>query len=646
VTAAPPDDELARLREQVERLEAELSGERAIRSALIDHSPDFIILCDLEGRIRFINRLAPGFRMEDVVGVPATSFASPRNQHDIEAAIAHTIATAELSLFETVVEMGPGQPTRFLNRVAPVTQGGAVSAVLWLATDVERLRHAEEEVRDRDDRLRIIVEAAQIGVWSLDVETGTVYTDLRTNEVFGQAGGMQSMDAALAVIAPEDRDTVVEAITGARTTGSYGPIEHRIVHPTGRALWVRAVGRLHRSADGKQHLIGGVVDITDQKRIEAELAQAQRLDSIGRLAGGIAHDFNNLLTAMFGSIDFALSTLPPDSPAARELDDIHSCATRGATLTAQLLAFARRQVLEPRVMTLSSLVADIEKILRRVLGEDIELAVVCHAEGRVRVDAHQIERVLVNLAANARDAMPDGGRLTLETIDVDLDESYATAHAEVIAGHYVMLAVSDTGAGIAPEQLPKIFEPFFTTKAARSGTGLGLATCYGIVRQAGGYIHAYSEVGHGTTFRIYLPRVDAPIDADVATETPRQSAGHETVLVVEDDAIVRRVTVRGLRQLGYEVLEASNGAEALDIAIRHGAVDLVLTDVVMPQMNGRELAERVRAAQPRIVVLFVSGYTANAIVHHGVLDPGIEFLAKPFNIAALHARIRKMLGER
>ncbi len=641
-----PDDEIERLRTRVARLEEELAAERAIRSAIIDHSPDFIILCDLQGRIRFINRLAPDFRMEDVIGTPATAFASPRNKHDIEAAMAHTIATNELSIFETVVETAPGQPTRFLNRVAPVTQGGAVSAVLWLATDVERLRRAEELVRDHDDRLRIIVEAAEMGVWTVDLANGTVTTDLRTNEVFGQPGGLLSMEAAVDIVAPEDRETVIAAISSAQSTGSYGPIEHRILHPSGRALWVRAVGRLHRGADGKDRLIGGVIDITDQKRIEAELAQAQRLDSIGRLAGGVAHDFNNLLTAMFGSIELALSTLPSDAPAARDLADIRYCAERGATLTAQLLAFARRQVLEPRVMTLSTLVLDVETILRRVLGEDIELSAVCQAEGRVRVDAHQIERVLVNLAANARDAMPDGGRLTLETLDVDLDEPYATAHAEVIAGRYVMLAVSDTGTGIAPEQLPRIFEPFFTTKAPHAGTGLGLATCYGIVRQAGGHIHAYSELGHGTTFRIYLPRVDAPIDTETAPPVARQSNGHETVLVVEDDEVVRRVTVRGLRRLGYEVLEASNGVEALETATRHGAVDLVLTDVVMPQMNGKELAERLRALQPRIVVLFVSGYTANAIVHHGVLDPDIEFLAKPFNIATLHARIRKIFGER
>ena len=639
-------NELERLRDELRRTHEELAAERALRRAAIDNSPDFVMLSDLDGRLRFINRLAPGFKLEEVIGAPMLSFVPPRYHEEITKAITHTIATGEVSIFETVVDTGGPVPSHFINRIAPVRTGDGISGVVWLSTDVERLVRAEEEVRERDDRLRIIVEASRMGVWSIDLDAGTASADERAGAIFGQGGEPMSMESALAVVPPEERALIHEAIGNARITGKYGPLDHRVVHPSGVVRWVRTVGQVHRDADGVHRLTGGVMDITDQRSLEIELAQAQRLDSIGRLAGGVAHDFNNLLTAMFGSIDLARSILPPDSPVQLELTELHWCAQRGATLTAQLLAFARRQVMEPRVITLSGLVGEIEKLLRRLLGEDLELATMCEATGHVRVDPHQIERVLVNLATNARDAMPRGGRLTLETVDVELDEPYATAHAEVVAGRYVMLAVSDTGVGIAHEDLPHIFEPFFTTKGAADGTGLGLATCYGIVRQAGGYIHAYSEPGHGTTFRIYLPRVDDPVEPRVGAEPPRKSTGHETILVVEDDPIVRRVTVRGLQRMGYTVLEAGSGPEALEIADRESPIDLLLTDVVMPKMSGRELAERLREIQPGTLVLFASGYTANAIVHHGVLDAGIEFLPKPFSIAVLNARIRQLLDAR
>jgi PAS domain S-box-containing protein len=639
------DDELARLRAEVERLRGELEAERALRSAVIDHSPDYIILADLEGKLRFINRIAEGYTHEQVVGLPLTAFAPPEYADEIIASVRHTIETGEVSMFESVAPATHGKLTHFINRVAPVREGDRITGVVMLASDVDRLKRAEEDVRERDERFRIIVEAAQMGVWSIDIENRTANADARANEIFDRVDGPLPMEAALSIIPADDRTKVLAEIAAAQSTGKYGPLQHRVVHRSGAVRWVRTVGQVHRDADGVLRLTGGVVDITDQKLIEAQLAQSQRLDSIGRLAGGVAHDFNNLLTAMYGSIELARMSLPADSPAALELAEIRACAERGATLTGQLLAFARKQVMEPRVMTLSDLVTDVEKLLRRVLGEDVELAAVCQAQGRVRVDPHQIERVLVNLASNARDAMPGGGRLTLETVDVELDEPYATTHVEVVPGRYVMLAVSDTGGGIAAADLPNVFEPFFTTKGAYEGTGLGLATCYGIVRQAGGYIHAYSEPGHGTTFRIYLPRVDDPVEPLAKSEPQQHGRGHETLLLVEDDPIVRRVTVRGLRLLGYKVLEASGGTDALALAKTHGPIDLVLTDVVMPQMSGRELAERLRAMQPGILVLFASGYTANAIVHHGVLDPDIEFLPKPFSIAALHARIRELLAK-
>jgi two-component system cell cycle sensor histidine kinase/response regulator CckA len=641
------DDETVRLRAEIARLQAELDAANALRKAIIDHSPDYIILCDLEGRVQFINRIAEGYPYEQIIGVPATQFAAPQDADAIRAALAQAVETGEMAVFESYAPADHGVYTHFLNRVVPVREGDKITGTVMLASDVGRLRQAEAQVRERDERLQIIVDAAGMGIWSIDVDKGIAHADARAAAIFGSATEPMPMEQALSVVPPEDRAEVLAAIGRATETGKYGPLEHRAVHASGAVRWVRTVGQMHVDADGVRRLTGGVVDITEQKRVQQQLAQAQRLDSIGRLAGGVAHDFNNLLTAMYGSVDLARSSLPADSPAVADLADIRASAERGAMLTAQLLAFARRQVIEPRVITLSSVVTEIERLLRRVLGEDVELKAVCQAEGRVRVDPHQLERVLVNLASNARDAMPEGGRLTIETLDVELDEPYSTTHVEVVPGRYVMLAVSDTGVGIEPKDLPNIFEPFFTTKSAYDGTGLGLATCYGIVRQAGGYIHAYSEPGHGTTFRIYLPRVDEPIDPTVKPEPLQVVRGSETILFVEDDPIVRRVTVRSLRRLGYTVLEAANGPEALELVAAHPQkIDLLLTDVVMPQMSGRELAERIRAKRPEIIVLFASGYTANAIVHHGVLDPGIEFLPKPFSISVLHARIRQLLGER
>jgi len=321
-------------------------------------------------------------------------------------------------------------------------------------------------------------------------------------------------------------------------------------------------------------------------------------------------------------------------------------AERAAALTAQLLAFARRQVVETRVVVLSAVVLEIERLLRRIIGEDIELSAVCAATGHVRVDPHQLERVLINLATNARDAMSSGGSLTLETSDVELDPAYAASHADVVAGRYVVVAVSDTGAGIAPEHLPHIFEPFYTTKGVMEGTGLGLATSYGIVRQAGGHIQVYSEPGKGTTFRIYLPRVDDAVELP-RDNVPVEERGTETLIVVEDEAAVRTMTVRALHQLGYTVLAAGSGLEALAVATAHqGPIDLLVSDVVMPKLNGPELATRLRAARPDLRVLFVSGYAENAIFRHGVLDVGVEFLQKPFTIAALHERIRGILDRR
>lgn len=389
-------------------------------------------------------------------------------------------------------------------------------------------------------------------------------------------------------------------------------------------------------------------DITERKRLEEQLRQAQKLEAIGQLAGGVAHDFNNLLTLINGYSDFLLESLSPVDPRRADVERIRNAGQRAASLTQQLLAFSRKQMLQPQVLDLNTVVSDTDKMLRRLIGEDIELVTVLDpALGRVEVDPGQMQQVILNLAVNARDAMPQGGKLTIETRNVELDETYAQRRAMVQPGPYVMLAISDTGVGMDEETQSHIFEPFFTTKEVGKGTGLGLATVYGIVKQSGGYIWVYSEEGQGTTFKIYLPRVEEeaegmPLHGGESGYLPR---GRETVLLVEDEPGVRGLTGRVLSRQGYRVLEASNGEEALRVAREHAGepIDLLVTDVVMPLMGGKTLAERLKAMHPGIRVLYMSGYTDNVVVHHGILDRGVAFLQKPFGPEALARKVREML---
>jgi signal transduction histidine kinase len=379
---------------------------------------------------------------------------------------------------------------------------------------------------------------------------------------------------------------------------------------------------------------------------QGQLEQAQKMDAIGRLAGGVAHDFNNLLTVILGRTEILLEPLPPEDPMRRGIELIRRTAGRAADLTRQLLAFSRKQVLEPVVLDLNTVATEMKDMLGRLIGEDIALLTAPGPGlGRVKADRGQIEQVLMNLAVNARDAMPQGGRLILETAAVELDEEYARRHVGARPGPHVMLAVSDTGTGIPREIQPQIFEPFFTTKEPGKGTGLGLATVYGIVKQSGGHIEVESEPGRGTTFRIYLPRFDAP--AATGDRGPRPAAatgGTETILLVEDEEGVRELARDILRANGYTVLEARNGAEALLICERHqGPLDLLLTDVVMPRLSGRDLAERLAPLRPGLSVLYMSGYTDDAVIRHGVLGAGTAFLQKPFTPAVLVQRVRETL---
>jgi PAS domain S-box-containing protein len=420
--------------------------------------------------------------------------------------------------------------------------------------------------------------------------------------------------------------------------------------------WQKRIFESHvrplRGPDGEIiGVIGVALDITDRKQLADQLRQSQKLQAVGELAGGVAHDFNNLLMVVKGHAEMLLDRLPGasadrQSPARQNVEQIQQAAERAAALTRQLLAFSRMQVLQPRVLDLNEVVAGMIQMVSRVIGANIELAFLPGANlGRVKADPSQIEQVALNLVVNARDAMPEGGRLTIETSNVQLDRDYATEHAVVDPGPYVMLTVSDSGIGMDAATQARIFEPFFTTKSQGRGTGLGLATVYGVVKQSGGYVWVYSEVGHGTTFKVYLPMVQAPMEKKAPEKIASgHEPGTETILFVEDEQSVRELVSEYLSARGYRVLDAADGMQALAIAAAHkGKIQLLITDVVMPRVSGREVASRLAPSRPDLKVLYISGYTDDSVFRHGVLEGGMAFLQKPFNLKALAAKIREIL---
>jgi PAS domain S-box-containing protein len=390
-------------------------------------------------------------------------------------------------------------------------------------------------------------------------------------------------------------------------------------------------------------------DITQRVQLEDQFLQSQKMEAVGKLAGGVAHDFNNLLTAITGYSDLTMRKLQSEDPLRHNLEQIKRAGDRAAGLTRQLLAFSRKQVLQPKVLSLNTVVSDLSKMLQRLIGEDIQLETSLEpALGTVKADPGQIEQVIMNLAVNSRDAMPGGGKLMIETGNVFLDQAYISRHVSITPGHYVLIAVSDNGAGMDEKTRQRIFEPFFTTKEAGKGTGLGLSTVYGIVKQSGGNIWVYSEVGQGTTFKVYLPRIDEPLEVQpLRAIDPGMLQGVETVLLVEDEEMVRKLARQILETCGYKVLEAPHGGAALLLCERHdGPLHLMLTDVVMPEMSGRELMQRLSPIRPEMRVLFMSGYTEHAIVYHGVVEAETHFIQKPFTPEALARKVREVLDER
>jgi signal transduction histidine kinase/CheY-like chemotaxis protein len=511
------------------------------------------------------------------------------------------------------------------------------------------LESREIALRESTGQLLDAMTVARMSSWAWDVAAGTISWAGREAQVFGPSGqpADDSLSAFLEVVHPSDRSTVEQGLWRAIETGQRCELDFRVLDPDGRGRWLAMRGQRAQEEAGKPlRMVGLVLDMTDRRQLEEQLLQSQKLEAIGRLAGGVAHDFNNLLTGILGYASFALKSLPENHGARIDILEIERAGTRAAALTAQLLAYARRQMIAPKIVSLNTLVLNMETLLRRLIGEDVDLETRCAPDlWQAQIDPGQFEQVIINLAVNARDAMPRGGRLTVETSNCTLDDTYMQQHPEVAPGDYVMLAVADTGVGMDSATQIRIFEPFFTTKEQGRGTGLGLAVCYGIVKQANGHLWVYSEPARGTTFKVLLPRAMADEGAIAAKPADQPvSQGTETILVVEDEPVVRKLAVRALAERGYNVLEAGDGESALAMAQAHqGELSLLITDVVMPGMNGKELADRLSAGRPDLRVLYISGYAEHAVVRQGVLLEGIAFLSKPFDLSELARTVREIL---
>jgi PAS domain S-box-containing protein len=517
-----------------------------------------------------------------------------------------------------------------------------------IALGIERHRGAEA-LRIIEARTRFALQSADVGIWDMDYRTGVLHWSETIEAHYGLKPGTfgGTFGEFIQLIHPDDRASVLETVGKAMKAGTDFSVSHRALWHDGTVRWIGGAGCVLLDASGEPlRALGISIDVTERRTLEQQFQQAQKMEAVGQLAGGVAHDFNNLLTAILGFSNFVMDSFEADDARRGDLEQVIKAGQRASALTKQLLAFSRKQVLQPIIVDLNALVTGVHKMLARLIGEQIELVMVLGANLRVvRADPGQLEQIVTNLVVNARDAMPHGGRVAIETANIQLDELFAMQHHTVRPGPYVMLAVTDGGIGMTEEVKRRLFEPFFSTKEPGKGTGLGLATVYGIVQQSGGDIWVYSEPGVGTTFKIYFPVAEREPEAlspdDDEAAAPR---GSETVLLVEDEEAVRFLSRVILEKAGYRVVDAPNPKEAEALFVENPRrFDLLVTDVIMPGSSGPKLFERLVQVRPDLKVLYVSGYTDDEIVHCGQLDPGVEFLQKPFTAAELSRRVRAVI---
>lgn len=663
------DSEPADLQALVQRLEREIAERRHAEEALreseelyrsaFERSNDGIVITQ-GGRYVFINQVflrTIGRRMEDLLGKTLGAFVHPDDRERLADYTRRRRAGEPApSSYELRIVRPDGTLVHVDISVIDVVYQGEKAFLAYLRDITER-KNAEERLRHSEEKYRLLVDHAPAGIYQVDFRSRRF---ISVNDVMCQYMGYTREEFLaldpLNILTEESLETflkrMADVLAGIPVSDS---VEYKIRGKNGREFWV-LIHNSFQYEEGRPVISTVIVhDLTERRRAEEErdrlqmqLLQAQKMESVGRLAGGVAHDFNNILAAIMGYSEMALLQTDPGTRLHKNLEEILKAARRSADLTGQLLAFARRQVTSPKVLNLNDIVGGMLKMLQRLIREDIELVwIPGHGLWNVKIDASQVDQIMANLLINARDAISGAGRVTIETHNVEVDEGFVGRHSDFSPGDHVLLSVSDTGCGMDRETLEHVFEPFFTTKDVGKGTGLGLATVFGIVRQNNGFVHAYSEPGRGATFRIYLPRFAAEAKPEPGRREEKQTPrGEETILLAEDDKAVLDLTRSLLEALGYRVVTAGTP----DLAIRaveeqRDAIHLLLTDVVMPGMNGKDLAGRLVSMQPGLKCLFMSGYPADVIAHHGILDEGVHFVQKPFSLQTLSEAVRRVLDQ-
>ena len=644
------------LRQREEQLRLERTWAEAARHAtderyrtLFENAPDGIVIADRESYYIDANPsicAMLGYSREELIGLHASDIVAATEIQHIGSALRVIMSASD---YHREWQFRRKDGSLFCaDVIATVMPDGNL---LGMIRDVTERNEAVEALRTAEERMRFALENAEIGIWDMDYTTGV----LRWSKIIeghyglrpGTFGG--TFEAFVERVHPADRAAVVATFGQASKAGLEFSLQNRALWDDGTVRWLSGAGRVLMDEHGApRRAVGISMDVSERHTLEGQYQQAQKMEAIGRLAGGVAHDFNNLLTVILGYCGLLVTDSKPGDPRLAAIVEIQQAGARASELTRQLLAFSRKQIIQPALLHLNQIMADLQVMLERLIGEDVK--VVFRPEpalGLVKADRGQVEQILMNLAVNARDAMPAGGTLTIETANVELDEQYATTHVGVTPGPYVLLTVTDTGTGMTPEVQARLFEPFFTTKEPGKGTGLGMATVYGIVTGSGGSVSVSSEPGKGTAFQVYFPQVD-DVELDAVVPASAASAasltGTQTVLLVEDEDGVRLLARKLLERLGYTVLPAAGLAEAVRVFEDHPSIDLLLTDVVMPGGSGPELARQLIEQRPALNVIYMSGYTEDAIVKHGVLEPGVAFLNKPFTSQTLGQKIRDVLA--
>jgi PAS domain S-box-containing protein len=655
---------------EIKKAEEKYQHTQAILQAALDQSPAGIAIAEApDGRLRYANDagllIRGGDRQTLVDGVGLEQYVASWQLLDMdgrplktdEVPLARAVLFGETCHREFIIRRDQGGDHIVSANAAPIkNEAGEVTAAIVVFTDITDQKHADDQTRNLTQRLLLATSSAQLGIWDWNVRENTMVWDERMFELYGidPEESPNNIDAWMNGLHPDDKEAAVAASQAALNGEQEFDTEFRVCHPNGKVKYLKGNALVVRGADGQaERMIGINADITDQKlaekereRLENQLLQTQKIESIGQLAGGVAHDFNNMLGVIIGHAEMALRKEEVSKALAANLEQIRLAAKRSADLTRQLLTFARKQTISPKVIDLNDTVSGMLKMLQRLIGENIRLSWSPASDlWPTKVDPSQMDQILANLCVNARDAIVGSGNLTIKTGNASFDAANCKARPfELCPGDYVQLSVSDDGHGMTKEVQNHNFEPFFTTKDAGYGTGLGLATVYGAVKQNNGFITFYTEEQVGTTFNVYLPREMDGVEMSASPIAPQLEGGAETILLVEDDEMLLQVGADMLEGCGYQVLRASSPGFALSLAKKHlGEIDLLISDMIMPVMNGRELSAKILALRPEIKVLFVSGYSADIISKQGILDENINFLQKPASLETFTGKVRELL---